>query len=857
MRKNGTPSRTVKTRAKHSAAIGLLPLCLGWLALAAPSGTHAETPAASTDRGFDIAPQPLYSALSALAEQSGVQFVYNSEMVKGISSPGVSGRYSVEGALKRLLAGSGIGYRFNSGNTVTLEKIAVVEPQSSTLMPAVTVTGKSGYADSDPYNPNYNRASARTATKTDTPIMETPMSIQVVPRAVMNDQKSVTIKDALENVSSVRPQPTLGNDVGFLIRGFRQPKFFRNGLVANGTNANFPSFFDTANLERMEVLKGPASILFGRIEPGGLINLSTKKPLDTPYYSVEQQFGSYNFYRTQWDATGPVTKDGELLYRFNGSHLSSNSFRDFVFKDRTMADGSITWRPTDATDFTVEVEGIDQDYQADFGIPVVGTRPASIPISRTFSDPNDPVDHASKVNLNTELTHRLNDSWVIHNRFLMQRTNSEETFINPAPAFGNALNEATGDLQRNVFFQSQDTESYATNLDLTGKFQLGVTKHEILVGYDYLRSFTKYHTQGFYDTANAALNINIYNPGPSYGIEPSVFGNAVSTTESFDSGSNFSVFKDEWHGAYFQDHIILWDKVHILGGGRYDWTETGRAYRESFAAANEAVENSSPSILRKDAGFSPRVGILYQPLDWLSVYGNWTTSFGANNGISSTGASFDPQIGEQFETGFKTEWFDKRLSTTVAYYHLSKENLLTPDLTTPDPNDSVALGKQRSQGIELDVAGQLSEELSLIGNYAYTDARIIADNRTLNGQLNGYEGKRMPNVPEHAGSLWLKYDIKRNELFRGLSFGIGAYAAGQQEGDNEGSFQLPGYVRLDAFTAYQWKVGDSKLTAQFNIRNLLDKTYYESTDPNLNLSPRLGVYPGSPLFAMGSIRLEY
>ncbi|ASF44776.1 TonB-dependent siderophore receptor [Methylovulum psychrotolerans] len=734
---------------------------------------------------------------------------------------------------------------------------AVLKNSDIVELKTVTVAGKAAQEPGDPYDKSYSSTNSTAATKTDTPLIETPVSVQVVPRVVMDDQKSVTVKDALENISGVRPQPTLGNDVGFLIRGFRQPKFFRNGLVANGTNANFPSFFDTANIERLEVLKGPASILFGRIEPGGLINLTTKKPRDIAYYSLEQQFGSYDFYRTQWDATGPVTKNGKVLYRFNGSNLNSNSFRDFIFKDRVMADASLTWRATDATDFTVEVEGIDQDYQADYGIPVVGTRPAAIPVSRSFGDPNDPVDHASKVNLNTELTHRFNESWIFHNRFLMQRTNSAETFINPAPAFGKALNEITGEMQRNIFFQSQDTESYATNLDLTGKFQFGLTRHEILVGYDYLRSFTKYHTQGFYDTANSALNINIYNPGPSYGIDPALFTSTLLNTEPLDTGSNFSVFKDQWHGVYFQDHIVLWDKWHVLGGGRYDWTETGTAYRESFAVADNALSHSSPSIIRKNEGFSPRVGLLYQPLNWLSVYGNWTTSFGASNGISSTGATFAPQIGEQFEAGFKTEWFDKRLFATIAYYHLTKENLLAPDLSTPDLNDSVAIGKQRSQGLELDVSGQLTEEVSMIGNYAYTDAQIITDTRKLNGHLNGYEGNRLPNVPKHSGSLWLKYDIKRYVPLRGVSFGVGAYAVGQREGDNENSFQLPGYVRLDAFTAYHWKVGGMKWTAQLNVRNLLDKTYYESTDPNLNLSPRLSVYPGSPLFVMGSIRLEY
>jgi iron complex outermembrane receptor protein len=835
---------------------------MGLMTIAAPLIAQADSPSANSEsRNYNITAQPLYSALSALAEQSGVQFVYNSELVRGIESSGVSGQYSLETALKRVLTGSGISYRFNSGNTVTLHKSAALEPQSAATMPAVTVLGTALYDVTDPYDKSYSVTNSSTATKTDTPIMETPVSIQVVPRAVMNDQKSVTIKDALENISSVRPQPTLGNDVGFLVRGFRQPKFFRNGLVANGTNANFPSYFDTANLERLEVLKGPASVLFGRIEPGGLINLTTKRPLETPYVSVEQQFGSYDFYRTQWDATGPATKDGKLLYRFNGSQLNSNSYRDFIFKDRTMADGSITWRPTDATDFTVEVEGIDQDYQADFGIPVIGKRPAAIPVSRSLNDPNDPVDRASKVNLNTELTHRFNESWTFHNRFLMQNTNSRETFVNPI-FNASALNEATGEMQRNIFSQSQNSESFATNIDLVGKFRLGSTHHEILIGYDYLRSFTQYNTQGFYDTADPTLNINIYNPSPSYGIAPEIFRNTLSTTESFDIGSNFSVFKDQWHGAYFQDHITLWDKLHIVGGGRYDWTETGRASKESFLAAENAVENSSLGLMRKDQGFSPRLGILYQPMDWLSVYGNWTTSFGANNGISASGASFDPQMGEQFETGFKTDWFNSRLSATVAYYHLSKENLLTPDLSTSDINDSVAIGKQRSQGLELNISGRLTDELDVIANYAYSDARIISDKRTLttiagNSIPNGYQGNRMPNVPEHSGSMWLKYDIKQNPTLAGLSFGIGAYAASTREGDNENSFQLPGYVRLDAFTAYQWKVGNSKLTAQFNIRNLLDKTYYESTDPNLNTSPRTGVYPGSPLFMMGSIRFEY
>jgi iron complex outermembrane receptor protein len=159
--------------------------------------------------------------------------------------------------------------------------------------------------------------------------------------------------------------------------------------------------------------------------------------------------------------------------------------------------------------------------------------------------------------------------------------------------------------------------------------------------------------------------------------------------------------------------------------------------------------------------------------------------------------------------------------------------------------------KQRSQGIELDVTGQVTDKLSLIGSYAFTDARVLVDHG------GDTAGNRMPNVPEHSGSLWVKYDVNGYKLQEGFSLGVGGVAAGARQGDFANSFLLPGFVRMDAFAAYKMKVGPTKVTTQFNIRNLLDKNYYESTDPNSNVTPRLGVAPGAPLAAIGSIRVEF
>lgn len=686
------------------------------------------------------------------------------------------------------------------------------------------------------------------ATKSNAPLIETPVSVQVVPRAVMDDQKITNVKGALENVSGVRAQSSLGGGVGFKIRGFNNNNIYRNGLMSSEA---FFGDLDTGNIQSVEVVKGPAQ-LYGRTEPGGMINLTTKRALDTPYYSLEQQFGSYSLYRTQWDAGGPVTGDNKLQYRFSGAYQTNNSFRDFVSADRFVINPSITWRPSDATDVTLDIEGVRKVASADFGIPVVGRRPANIPISRNLGDPKTPDGYNEGVKIGTEINHRLNADWAIHHRFLASLIDGETTFVNPAPAFNAAqsFNQATGLMKRNIFSQETSQEHYAMNLDLTGKFEFGKTKHDLLFGFDFYRTTNEYGANGIWKTSNPALNINIYDPEPSYGIPQSTFAAARLASETFGNATNGignrALIYNGWYGAYFQDHMTISDKFHVMWGGRYDWLEFGRGNASNYADAEVKME----SVIFKDDGFSPRVGVLYEVLPQLSVYGNWTKSMGANNAPAADGQKFDPQIGEQFEGGIKTQLFDDRFIATLAYYNLTKDNILVNDLTTADPFDKIA-NKQRSQGVELDVTGQLSDYVSLIGSYAFTDARVVKDYGGTTA------GNRLNNVPEHSGSLWVKYDVNGYAAQEGFSFGVGGVAAGQREVDNANTAEMPGYVRLDASVAYKHKIGKSRLTAQFNLKNILDKEYFESTDPDSNVSPTLGVYSGAPLTAVGSIRLEY
>lgn len=849
LRNNTFNFQKLALNGKGLAFVTAIAACVPIVTVSAETATSGKSAAAKKQAavGFDIPAQDLAPALSAFSVQSRMQVLYEGGIARGLRSAPLKGVHTPEDALRILLIATAIQARFVDDHTVTLEKkpipVHVNDNSGAVMLGTVTVKDRADYSDADdPYDRNYTVQNSGAATKTDTPIMETPVSVQVVPRAVLDDQKVSRATDALENVSGVRVQPALGLVSNVIVRGFSNMNIYRNGLK---TNDNFPFQFDAANLQSIEVIKGPAQ-LYGRTEPGGLVNLTTKKPLATPYYSLEQRFGSYAFYRTQWDATGPVNEDQSVLYRFSGAYQNNESFRDFVSNDSRLFAPSITWKPTDATDATVELQVVDQDFLADFGIPVIGKRPAAIPISTSLGDPNTPLSHINQVQLGSEINHRLNQNWAVHSRFLASFDDVQQSFVTPTPAFDlmAALNPATGIMQRNVSYEEDSAEKYATNFDITGKIDVGFSKHDVLLGFDFYRSFHNYGLKGFYNTPDPALDINIFNPGPDYGIPQSVYDTAFLTSQRPERDR--SVFFNQWHGVYFQDQITLWDKLHIMGGGRYDWAETARGRSSTYALAGALVDDAT----RYDEGFSPRVGILYQLTDELSLYGNWTTSFGANNGLSSTGGTFDPEIGEQFEAGIKTSLFDQRLLATLAYYHLTKDNLLTADLSTADPEDSIAVGQQRSQGLELDLTGQITDALSIIGSYAYTDAVVTRDN-------TGYQGQRLSNVPEHAGSLWLKYDFNGYKALDGLSLGLGTVAAERRQGDLENTFQLPGYARVDAFAAYRWYINKTKVTAQINIQNLLDKQYYAATDPNNYVAPGLGVIPGAPLTAIGSLRVEY
>ncbi|WP_051299929.1 TonB-dependent siderophore receptor [Methylobacter luteus] len=790
---------------------------------AADTGEQNTAKPQSAALNFNIPAQPLVDALNAFIAVSDWQVGFPAGMAKDIRSSAVHGRYTPQQALQQLLTGSGLRYRLTGANTATLENA----PQSQADTPVLTtmtVVGEAVKDVNDPYNEDYYISNTSTATKTDTPIMETPMSVQVIPKQILKDQQAIRIKDALKNVSGVfwATDPMYE---GFQLRGFQTDgttTVYRNGLRIRRAQ------HEVVNLEQLEVLKGPAAAIYGRIEPGGLINVVTKKPLDKPYYALEQQFGSYDLYRTTIDATGPINDDRSLLYRFDLAYQNNDLFIDKMDQERVFVAPSLSWKPSDRTEVNLNLEYQYDTRTSYTGLPVLGNRPVNVPVTRFYGFGTDNETSVfEKVLVGFDWSHQFNDDWKIQHRFhyynLDYQINNSSFFPRPV----NPLNQRTA--VRNVSTRPiDDTDTVATSIDLTGKFELFGTRHRVLAGFDYFWETAE--SQGFFGAPAPAVYrpvVDIFNP--VYGQVP------LASAKDFNQ---FTTFNQSWYGTYFQDQITLFDKLHIMGGGRYDWAARSNG---SASTAIETARNNETEV--KDEAFSPRVGMVYQPWPWLSLYGNYVESLGgANTALASNGQPLSAETAQQHEVGFKTELFDKKLLTTVAFYELTKQNIATPDPI--NSRFSVSTGEARSRGIEVDVSGQVTDGLSLIASYAYTDAEITKDNQ-------GNQGHKLWNVPRNSGSFWAKYSVQ-DPVLRGLNFGAGAYVVGEREGNNANDWQMPGYVRVDALIGYSLELGKSKVTAQLNVNNLLDKTIYETSAFNGYLTQ-----PGAPRNFMGSIRLEF
>jgi iron complex outermembrane receptor protein len=756
-------------------------------------------------------------------------------------------------------------------NATAQESLPAIDVGASQPTPALA-TQQSDNTVGESTNPKtptqgYVVTNAATATKANIPIKELPVSVQVVPQQVMRDENTTNVQQALENVPGVRSNTNEFEGYNFKIRGFNSLYIYRNNLAIPGGGAN-PSVFDTANLERIEVLKGPASVLYGRADPGGLINLITKQPLDQPLYRVEQQIGSFDYYRTQWDVSSPIADVPGLAYRISGAYQNERSFRSFQGGERLIVAPVVRYRPSEWTEFTIDTQFLSEHTQSDTGFPVIGPQPFPIPLSRSFQEPNDPRDRLQSFNIGYTFKQNLSEDWKVTNRFLYASTPyfDKPNIVGFCADFTLCVGPDSRTLQRSTQYQFLAGQTYSTNIDLEGKFTALGGKHNFLMGLDYFNSYFDY----YFASGAGVYPIDAF--APIYGAVPPFAYADAQIGSGFKSHAS-SLTRQK--GFYVQDHVTWFDKLHLLLGARYDVADVtlGRSigdfaldqngdpiYPLYNASKDLAIADRLRAKTSFDTAWSPRAGVVYDVLPQLSVYGSYSQSFGVNNGFSATGQTFPPEKGKQWEVGLKADPLPG-LSATLAIFQITKSGILTRDFSSPDPNAAKPAGLQRSRGIELDVIGRVTDRVALIANYAYIDAKVISDAVRNPFDPYGFVDSsglylnHLDNVPRHSGKVFITYDFGENGL--GLRVGGGVTASTHAWGDIQNTFLIPGWARLDAFASYATMIEGHKLTAQLNLQNITNTQYFTGVDSFYNANPRFNLQPAKPFTATGTIRMEF
>ncbi|MBK8815567.1 MAG: TonB-dependent receptor [Methylococcaceae bacterium] len=823
-------------------------------------------------------------------------------MTQGKSSSGATGNYTPQQALAKLLAGTGLIYRIGNGNTLTLQqqpsnfrKTTTTpdnpEPQSSSgegqVMPKVTVEANAEYDAeyyTDPYNKDYVIPNATAGTKTDTPIMETPLNVQVISKQLLKERQVFRLADALKNVSGVTTNSINatadqknatastfgGSEQTLFLRGFESQTFFRNGfrLTEGSASKGF------ANVESVEVLKGPAAILYGLVEPGGMVNVITKQPLATPYYGFTQQVGSFDTYRTTLDVTGPIAGNTDLLYRVNLSYENSGSFRQFLGKEDVFFAPVLTWNISPKTQITFEMEydRIHQGLDNGFIPKISNLKLQPFNANRNYAPYSPGIDET--IFGGFRWSHQLNDDWILKHNFAVNQRSTDNFQI--APFASGTKRQIEASLGEDTFLETlpdqnyivQQTASqraqnntYSTNLDLVGHFDTFWFKHTLLMGGDYYRlDYTRQNK----------LTASAVNGGWEY--IPLSNLNRAYTPPGYElvlNGGPSTGYTDQY-GLYIQDQIKLPYDLHVTGGIRWQYIHSRNVSRN----VDNSVSSTSGST--QDA-VTPRVGILWNPEKWISLYANYSESFGVNDGLvfvrDRVGKVIEPTSAEQYEGGIKFSFFDNKLRGTFAYYDHAKTNVAVgdPDIThncgtggfiSGQGSDcSIALGKVRSRDPEFDITGEVLPGWNLIATWANTDIKVIETNAK--GDSFGFglfPGARLPGVSRNTGSFWSTYEIQDGD-FKGLQFGGGVNLTGKQLGSyfySEGKNPVvtPGYVTLDMMAGYSKKIGDATISAQLNISNLLDKKYYTSIQDLDSFQTRWVSY-GSPRTFMGQISIQY
>lgn len=679
----------------------------------------------------------------------------------------------------------------NDGETLTV-----------TADPNATLDATSGY---QPLNTS-------TATLTNMPMLDIPQVVNTVSNNVLEDQNATTLDEALYNVSNVVQTNTLGGTQdAFVRRGFGANR--DGSIMTNGLRTVLPRSFN-ASTERVEVLKGPASTLYGILDPGGLINVVTKRPEKTFGGSISATSTSFGGGTGRFDVTGPI--DGtRLAYRLTGEYQDEDYWRNFGTERSTFIAPSLTWFGDDAT---VTVLYSHRDYKTPFDRGTIfdlNTKKAVDVDRKTRFDESFNVTDGQSDLAQINAEYRLNSQWTAKFDYSYSQDKYSD---NQARVM--AYDSKTGNLTRRVDATQGSTQRmHTTRADLQGNVDIAGFYNEILTGvsyenYDLLRTdmMRCKNVKGF----------NIYTP---------TYGNLDKCTTVSASDSDQTI-KQESYSAYAQDALYLTDKWIAVAGLRYQ-------YYTQYAGKGRPFNVNTDS---RDDQWTPKLGLVYKLTPAVSLFANYSQTFMPQSSIASYIGDLPPETSNAYEIGAKFDLFDG-ITANIALFDIHKRNVLYTE-SVGDETIAKTAGRVRSQGVEVDLAGSLTENTNIIASYGYTDAKVLED--------PDYAGKPLPNVPRHTGSLFLTYDIHNAFAGNTLTLGGGGHGVSRRSATNGADYYLPGYFVADAFAAYKMKL-QYPVTLQVNVKNLFDKTYYTSSIATNNLGNQIG----DPREVQFTVKMEF
>lgn len=675
---------------------------------------------------------------------------------------------------------------------------AQVKPSTLELGTA-DVIGTETYERADGPVQGYRATRSASATRTDTSIHETPQSISVVAKDAVEDLGATRLQDALDYAGGVGRANNFGGQglTTFTVRGFTTGEFYRNGFPINRGYPNMP---DANTIERLEVLRGPATMLYGRGDPGGTFNVVSKQPLPERTVTLGSQLNDQGMRRGTLDASGPLDEDGRLAYRLNVVGEGGDTFRDHVDTERYGVTPVLSWQVSDATRLIFEGDFMRNNAPLDRGVTRYAKQIGSASRDSFFGEKDVGKLHNDNNMAQLRFEHLLNDDWTLGGgvQWLDGSLKGNAVEANGIAADGRTLG-------RNFNYRKLEWSDRDAQLNLTGHFDTAGLQHTLLTGIEY----EDYDYQSIIQRSSGAVGaypIDLFDP--LYG-QPRP---ALTRTPTHDK-ENLKTY-----AAFVQDQVALTDKLKVLAGARF----------ERFEHDYETYVPGGKSWQASDNAVTPRIGVSYDLTETLALYADTARSFKPNTGASRLGGGFAPEKGKSYEMGLKWEALDQQLSVDAAIYQIEKRNVLTTDPV--DSTFSVAAGEVRSRGFDVNVAGNLTPEWRVIGGYAYVDAEVTKDNVLRSGT-------RLLNIPKNSFSLLNMYEFQ-DGMLKGLGLGSGLKYVDERAGQTANTgFSMGSYTVVDLLGFY--KVND-KVRLNLDLKNLFDRDYEEGAFGNVY------AYPGAP-----------